>query len=429
MTNHTANDGPFGDEKFFKNNNKPAETVEPRYATEAQKAKPTFKKKDADALESSLAALGIEVRYNLRSMRAEFRKSGRWANSTDRLSAARRREIAEKFSYTAKDEIRPLRFSKDLWDEHLNAMLHFRERDPFRDWLKALPTWDGTARLEKLLTNLLGAAEGRLTYWASAYLILGPIQRTYEPGGLLREIPILIGKQRTGKSQLLRNLLPQDAHDWFSDHLNMSESSKKQLEAVLGRVLVELSELAGFRRADLESLKSFISRRDDGAIRLSYRRDPELALRRFAMVGTSDLVECLPNDPAGNTRYVPILCKKGSHVERYLNEHREQLWAEGMALYHDGGKRANMPRDLMELQAEHGEIHRRKDQIVEDAIENVLGDGPFTTAELCSKTNTDKQDNGAVYRLAAALRLGNWSKKRSRQADGKRAHMWHRPQG
>ena len=136
---------------------------------------------------------------------------------------------------------------------------------------------------------------------------------------------------------------------------------------MLGRVIVELSELTGFRRAELESLKAFISRRDDGATRLAYRRDPETALRRCILVGTSNDVECLPNDPSGNTRFVPIQCGEGSHVEPYLDKHRGQLWAEGLALYRKG-ERANLPRDLMDLQAAHGELHRRKDAIIEDDV-------------------------------------------------------------
>ena len=40
----------------------------------------------------------------------------------------------------------------------------------------------------------------------------------------------------------------------------MSDPTQKRVEGLLGRVIVELSELTGFRRAELESLKAFISR-------------------------------------------------------------------------------------------------------------------------------------------------------------------------
>ena len=302
------------DDKFFVNG-KSVATVSPPLATEIEKSKTTFKRKDADALEGALAELRIEVRYNVRAMRAEYKMgANKWEKTDDLSSADLRREIAKKFSYSARQGIMALRFGPDSWGEHLNALLHHRRVDPFRDWLEGLPAWDEKKRLVNVLQECLGAADGPLTRWASFYLCLGAVQRTYEPGCLLREIPILIGPQDAGKSQLLQNLIPPSEPDWFSDNLCMSEPSQKRLEAILGRVICELSELAGFRRADLESLKAFISRRDDGATRLSYRRDTETAQRRCILVGTSNDSECLPNDPSGNTRFVPIQCVQGSHV-------------------------------------------------------------------------------------------------------------------
>ena len=383
----------------------------------------TFPRKDADALEAALGSLGITARYNLRAMFPELSNGGgEWEKTTDRSSADLRRMIADKFSYRLVGKgIAPLRYGKDAWYEHLNALLYHLEVDPFKAWLEALPKWDGNKRLAKLLPDCLGAADGPLTQWAGAYLTLGAVQRTYKPGCLLREIPIIIGPQRAGKSQLLSNLLPPDQPDWFSDSACVSDPSQKRLEAVQGRVICELSELTGFRRAELESLKAFISRRDDGATRLAYRRDPELALRRFILVGTSNDVECLPNDPSGNTRFVPIQCGEGSHVEPYLDERRDQLWAEGLALYRNG-ERANLPRDLMDLQAAHGELHRRKDAIIEDAVARIAG-GALTIKEICSQTFIDPAQQ---HRVADALRLAGWSKTHERLPNGKRAYLWRK---
>ena len=385
----------------------------------------TFDRKDADALESSLEALGITLRYNLRAMQAEISNGGgTWTKTTDRSSADLRRVIAGKYSYrlARKQEIAPLKYGKDSWDEHLNALLYHRETDPFRDWLEDLPEWDGTRRLAKLLPDCLGALDGPLTRWAGTYLTLGAVQRTYDPGCLLREIPIIIGPQRAGKSQLLSNMLPPEHPDWFSDSVCVSDPTQKRVEGMLGRVIVELSELTGFRRAELESLKAFISRRDDGATRLAYRRDPETALRRCILVGTSNDVECLPNDPSGNTRYVPIQCGEGSHVEPYLAERREQLWAEGLALY-NMDERANLPRSMMALQTEHGERHRRKDAIIEDAVSALIEDGPLTIKEVCNRINTDASNH---RRVGDALRIAGWSSKQERVPNGSRVYFWRR---
>ena len=61
------------DDKFFVNGNPGATVSPPLGATEVEKSKTTFKRKNAGALEGALAELGVEVRYNVRAMRAEYK--------------------------------------------------------------------------------------------------------------------------------------------------------------------------------------------------------------------------------------------------------------------------------------------------------------------------------------------------------------------
>ena len=162
--------------------------------------------------------------------------AGPYTKTTDRSNADLRRVIEGKFSYRLArgKEIAPLRFGAESFTEHLNALLHHLEVDPFKVWLESLPEWDGAARLDKLLPDCLGALDEPLTQWAGTYLTLGAVQRTYDPGGLLREIPILIGPQRAGKSQLLSNLLPPEHPDWFSDSVCVSDPYPKARRGDVG---------------------------------------------------------------------------------------------------------------------------------------------------------------------------------------------------
>ena len=73
--------------------------------------------------------------------------------------------------------------------------------------------------------------------------------------------------------------------------LHLASEPKARAEALLGRVLVECSEMAGSGRADLESLKAFLTRTDDGSVRLAYRRNPETMLRRCIIAGTTNSSE------------------------------------------------------------------------------------------------------------------------------------------
>ena len=94
------------------------------------------------------------------------------------------------------------------------------------------------------------------------------------------------------------------------------------------------------------------------------------------------------------------------------------------------GERANLPRDLMDLQEQHGERHRRKDSVIEDAVAEIVGVGPFTIRELFGMAcpTSSISDRRAESRLADALRIAGWTKRHeSEPTAGKRAYLWRLP--
>ena len=111
---------------------------------------------------------------------------------------------------------------------------------------------------------------------------------------------------------------------WFSDGLSFHDDQKAKAEALQGMVLVEASEMTGSTKAEVETIKRFLSRTND-SIRLTYRRDPSPLLRRCMIVGTTNDPRCLPNDASGNRRFLPVPCTAGdpARTRAYLDEHRE----------------------------------------------------------------------------------------------------------
>ena len=330
---------------------------------------PIYPRLDDEALEDALEALGVECRYNLRSSRAELRHEGKdWEPTNDRTVAKLVTTIAKRFSYSVHRGEAPLKYGRENWNLNFSALLKDREVDPFLLWLEALPQWDRTERIDKYLIEFFSTDDNDITKWISQFLLLGSIQRAYEPGSKLDEMPVLWGAQGIGKSALLRAILPPEEDSWFCDSLKLTSDSKTRAETLQGRVIVEVSEMTGARQADLENLKTFISQQDDGTVRLAYRRDPETMLRRCILAGTSNNEFMLPNDPTGLRRFVPIKLNDPKHAtEPYIAEQREQLWAEALIRYRKG-ERAGLP---FELRAEASKVaarHRSTDEIVEDKV-------------------------------------------------------------
>ena len=340
--------------------------------------------RNAKGLGRALALLEVDLRYNTRAHRAEMQHNANgWQPFNDRIVANLREVLAECFVYLGppgKDgspgEPKALKFGRDAWADVLNVLLFGSEVDPFIEWLESLEPWDQTQRLDEWLPHVFTISERLpLAEWAGRFMALGAIWRAYHPGlkmdsasprlpascypptaasgskslqGRVRAggMPVLIGKGGLGKSTAARFMLPADRGEWFSDGLNLAADSKVRAESLQGRVLCEVAEMQGSTRADLESLKVFLSRTDDGAVRLAYRKDPELLLRRCVIVGTADRNEPLPNDP-NLRRFVPVYLDAGKPalIREYLDGNRTQLWAEALHLYGQGVE-ARLPDHL-----------------------------------------------------------------------------------
>ena len=262
--------------------------------------------------------------------------------------------------------------------------------------------------------------------WASRFVFLGAVWRAFKPGTKLDETPILIGPQGIGKSTAIRLCLPPEYPFWFTDGLHLGADPKTRAEAVQGRVIVEASEMTGVTRAELESLKTFLAATDDGAVRFAYDRYTEPRPRRWVMVGTTNAPECLPNDLGGNRRFVPLELKGGSpgKIEPYFDEHREQLWAEAVALYH-AGEQAWLPYSLQSAQRAATEQHRQQDELIENSVAGLPSDRPLTLDEILEKSRRDPTKTSMAERHAfgAALLKEGWSKKR-RMVKGDQLTLW-----
>ena len=328
-----------------------------------------FEVKNAATLAKVLELEKIAVRYNLRGQCIEFSvQSSKFYSANDRMLAHFRQEFADTYKVQAKSGVEPLYWGRDLFQDHINAIIFKHEVDPFIKWLDTLPQWDGTERLNYLLRDLFECEHNKLTAWASRYPFIGAIQRGKEPGCKLDEFPVLIGEQGIGKSAYLHQILPKEHRDqWFSDSLNIRLQDKGLVESTLGRVICEISEMAGNRVSDIEQLKAYLTRQDDGSIRLAYRHNPEPMPRRFVFVGTSNNAECLPNDFTGLRRFVPVNLNASANVEAFIDKQRDQLWAEALHRY-NAGTRANLPRELIPQQREVAEQARSKDELFEDTL-------------------------------------------------------------
>jgi len=372
-----------------------------------------------DSLQQALDKLGIGYRYEVRSMKRQLFYMGDWTDLDDMLAANVRRVLERKFVFMVGKRTKPWRISKVDFDDCLNALLHLRRVDGFKAWLEDLAPWDGTDRLDFLLYQLFNAEPAPVVEWAARYPIIGAIQRAYEPGGRLDEVPVLIGPQNLGKSMYLECLLPQ-RRGWFGVMQRFDLKPQARAEAMQGKVLVEVPELKLNNRT-LDTVKAFLTTRDDTGVRLAYRRDPQAMPRRCIFVATTNNREVLSDDPSGNRRFKPVdLIRSDGAVEALLtSDYVDQLWAEGLKRY-KSGTRANWPRSLqLDLSS-----YTQTDELVERILASIDGSQWQSMQAIAQQLDLPTPlDRRTQLRLGKALRNAGWIDKRMAK-DGKQMRLW-----
>lgn len=389
----------------------------------------------------ALAFHWIDVRYDVRGMRQQILMPDEyeWADVVDG-TATKVREIMASVPFPLRnhaggiDDVGGvLKIKATHFNELMaNACAH-NQVDPLIEYIRSRPKWDRIPRLSAWIWHCFDVAEesDELSDWASEFVFIGAIARALNPGVKLDEMPILIGKGGIGKSTALRYTLPPYLRYMFTDGLNLAAYPKERIEALQGRAIVEAAEMQGARRADLESLKAFLSRTDDGSTRLAYRHNPEPMPRRCIIVGTADRPDPLPDDP-NLRRFVPITLTGGNaaRVMEFMDECRDQLWAEGLYLY-KRGQDARLPDELKGKQAEATEAARSRDSVLEDAIVDWLTSSPeYFTIEMVATgiglTEYGKTAKLSAYdakRISGVLRLQGYATGPVR-IDGKVVRRW-----
>jgi predicted P-loop ATPase len=237
---------------------------------------------------------------------------------------------------------------------------------PVKEYLEGLE-WDGVPRLDSWLATYLGA-DGDEAYLAAVgrKFLVAAVARIYEPGRKFDHMPILEGKQGAGKSTVGRVLA---SDKWFYDsELNLND--KDSALNLQGQWLIEMGELAGISRADVRTIKSFITRQVD-KVRPPYGKRMVESARQCVFFGTTN-DDAYLKDKTGNRRFWPVNVPNGAEIDiEGLREARDQLWAEALMAY-DMGETLYLDKEIESLAKDVQESRVIED--VQDVMLDKLGE-------------------------------------------------------
>lgn len=244
----------------------------------------------------------------------------------------------------------------------VNLILRENSFHPILDYLKVL-TWDGVERLETMLVDYLGAEDAEYVRNVTRKEMIAAVARVNEPGVKYDNILVPVGAQGIGKSTLIRKL----GMGWYSDSFgNLKNNSA--MEQIQGVWLMEVGELAGLKRAEVEEIKLFISKQVD-EFRPSYGKLTKIFKRQCVFWGTTNNEDFL-QDQTGNRRFWPVMCYHLAKKDVFTMPQAvvDQLWAE--ARYHyDHGEQLHLTKEVEAqaklVQAQHMELDDRLPAVIE----------------------------------------------------------------
>ena len=265
-------------------------------------------------------------------------------------------------------------FSARNYDIAVTKAVDDRSYHPIREFFETLPDWDGVERVDTLLIDYLGAEDTPYVRAVTRKELCAAYCRVYHPGIKFDSMIVLNGDQGIGKSTLIAKL----GGEWYSDSLNLSDmNDKTAAEKLQGYWIMEIGELAGMRKADLDKVKAFISRQDD-KYRASFGRRVTPHPRQCVFFGTTNSQNGYLRDITGNRRYWNVKVPgNGKYKPWDMDENTvKQVWAEVM-VYAKAGEKLYLSPELENYAKEEQRAAMERDDregLVQEYLDMLLPD-------------------------------------------------------
>jgi hypothetical protein len=202
-------------------------------------------------------------------------------------------------------------------------------------WLERVARgWDRRSRVDTFLIDYFGATDDPAGYTRACgrYLWTAFAGRVLDPGCQVDMIVTLTGGQGLRKSSAIGAMVP--GHE-FMIEVDFSKNEEDTARRMRGALVGEIAELRGLHTKDLDAIKKFITRRHENWIP-KYKEFSTTFPRRLVFVGSVNPSSAgFLGDETGERRWLPVPVDRAD-VEG-IAEAREQLWAEGAAMWRAGG--------------------------------------------------------------------------------------------
>lgn len=334
-----------------------AKVVEPPFVEilppeHLQEVVPVDEYSDVDAIDSTKLAVWTDLRLDLNGKNAPYLNAANvckvlssdlfdkriwfeefsqkiWTNITPKWTNLYDKPSNYQREWSDNDDLELLNYIQTKMQIHTmgkaavkDAVSMYAHRNSFDvavEYINSL-SWDENPRVESFFIDAFGADDTPYTRAASKNFWIGMVRRIFSPGTKVDNMIILEGKQGLRKTTAVEAIAGEA---WYGT--NDEELGSKDFQiSLLGKLVVELTELDYFNKSSIETVKRVLSNRHD-RFRPPYGHHEQVFPRRCVFIGTTNKYDYL-QDPTGGRRFWPVKCSKVD-ID-YIKSQRDQLFAE-----------------------------------------------------------------------------------------------------
>jgi hypothetical protein len=218
-------------------------------------------------------------------------------------------------------------FGFDLTDKHTrDAVISLALEhcfDPVVDMLaQAEANWDGVKRLDRMAAEYLNCEDTPLNAQYIRKTMIAAVARARIPGIKFDQITVLESGEGYSKSTAWRVLAGDEN---FSDESIIGKNSREVQEQLAEIWIHENADLAGMKKAEVETVKAYASRMTDIA-RRAYDRFVTKQKHHSIEVGTTNADQYFQSQ-TGNRRFWSLRVLNAIDIDKLARD-RLQLWGE-----------------------------------------------------------------------------------------------------
>jgi predicted P-loop ATPase len=202
--------------------------------------------------------------------------------------------------------------------------------NPLTDYFQTLPEWDNTTDYIHSLAETVETKSQEFWRECLKRWLVALVASVIDSKIINHTVLVLSGGQNIGKTTWIRTLLPNKLSDYYYTG-NINPRDKDTIVNLSECIIINLDELDGLKRSDLELLKDTITK-DHIRVRKVWKKEQETLVRIASFAATVNSEQFL-TDTTGSRRF---LCNRVTKIQLNHNINMNFVFSQALALYRAG---------------------------------------------------------------------------------------------